>query len=438
MKGSQEVPQPRSVAISTIEDGVIVETIYRPDTADTAFVVARDDKIEIVSEWITGGRTYVPIRPENNLIKHQAILLPSEPLEYGDVTELLAQIEKYICRYVSWSMPAIALSAAYVFLSWMYDAFSEVPYLRFRGDYGTGKSRALLVVGSLCHKTFFASGASTISPIFHTLDTFKGTLIFDEADFRFTDEKSELVKILNNGNAKGFPVLRTHITPKNEFDPRAFSVFGPKIVGMRRSYDDRALESRFLTIEMEPGHAAGVPINLPDCQKEEALELRNKLLMYRLRNRLSAGLDPTLADPRVEPRMNQILLPLLSVIPDETRRTVIRETAARIQAHVVSERGGSAEGQVLATVVKILAAEPAKKVPLSEIVAAFAAEFGGEYDRPIHNRWVSSLLRRLGIVLYKSNGVVVVMPGQSERIAALCIRYGIGDTPGKNCEEQAA
>ena len=26
-----------------------------------------------------------------------------------------------------------------------------------------------------------ASGASTVSPIFHTLDTFKGTLVFDEA-----------------------------------------------------------------------------------------------------------------------------------------------------------------------------------------------------------------------------------------------------------------
>jgi hypothetical protein len=60
------------------------------------------------------------------------------------------------------------------------------------------------------------------------------------------------VKILANGNAKGFSVLRTQVTPQKEFNPRAFVIFGPKIVGMRRSYDDRALESRFLTIEMEP------------------------------------------------------------------------------------------------------------------------------------------------------------------------------------------
>ena len=71
----------------------------------------------------------------------------------------------------------------YVLLTWLYDAFNELPYLRLRGDYGSGKTRALLTIGSLCYKGFFASGASTVSPIFHTLDAFRGTLIFDEADF---------------------------------------------------------------------------------------------------------------------------------------------------------------------------------------------------------------------------------------------------------------
>ena len=83
---------------------------------------------------------------------------------------------------------------------------------------------------------------------------------------------------------KGFPVLRTHVTAAKEFEPRAFSVYGPKIVGMRGSYDDRALESRFLTEEMS-GRAlpAGIPISLPEVQEEEALALRSTLLMYRIR-----------------------------------------------------------------------------------------------------------------------------------------------------------
>ena len=89
------------------------------------------------------------------------------------------------------------------------------------------------MLGSLAYKGFFASGASTVSPIFHTIDTFRGTLIFDEADFRFSDEQADIVKILNNGNARRFPVLRQSMTVNREFNPRAFTVYGPKIVAMR-------------------------------------------------------------------------------------------------------------------------------------------------------------------------------------------------------------
>ena len=60
-----------------------------------------------------------------------------------------------------------------------------------------------------------------------------------------------------------------------------------------------------------------IPINLPETFKEEARELRNKLLLYRFHRRLEVKLDPGLADPKLEPRLNQILLPLLSVVSDE-------------------------------------------------------------------------------------------------------------------------
>src|SRR5258708_6691021 len=189
-----------------------------------------------------------------------------------------------------------------------------------------------MVIGSLCYKAFFASGASTVSPIFHTLDTFKGTLIFDEADFRFTDEKAELVKILNNGNVKGFPVLRTQVTAAKVFEPRAFLVYGPKVVAMRGSYEDRALESRFLTEEMSGRSLrSDIPISLPAAQEEEAHLLRSKLLMYRLRERHRAAIDPSLADAGLEPRMNQILLPLLAVAPTESARAAILAYATGIQ-----------------------------------------------------------------------------------------------------------
>jgi hypothetical protein len=416
-----------TLLVSAVEDDSIAETIYRPDQHETAFAVATGGSIEIVSEWHSRQGRHVPVRPGNNLLRHQALLRASEPSEYESANKLVDDIQGYVQRYVRLDVEALALCAAYVLLTWLFDCFNELPYLRFRGDYGTGKSRALLVIGSICYKAFFASGASTVSPIFHTLDQFKGTLVFDEADFRFTDEKSELVKILNNGNTRGFPVLRTQVTPKREFDPRAFSIYGPKIVGMRRSYEDKALESRFLTVEMMPGDVDGVPINLPEIQKDEALALRNKLLMYRFRMRKSVGIDPRLADASLEPRLNQILLPLLAVAATPQLRASVRASARRIQAGALADRSNSTEGQLLAIVSGLLSESDAP-LSVAEITAAFIAAHGSDYERPIVNRWIGSWLRRLGITLYKRNGVTVLNPGQESQIAVLCGRYGVAQS----------
>jgi len=422
MEESQKRGQP--VIVSAAGDDIIVETIYGPETNRTAFVIGTGDTVSIASHWECAGVRYRPVSPGNNLLKHRALLFPSEPLEFGSEAELCGDIERYIARYVALPHADRALCRAYIVLSWLYDVFAELPYLRFRGDYGTGKSRALIVVGSICYKPFFASGASTVSPIFHTLDAFRGTLIFDEADFRFSDEKAELVKILNNGNMRGFPVLRTHVTPKQEFDPRAFNVFGPKIVGMRRSYEDKALESRFFTFEMEPGRADGMPINLPPAQAEEALVLRNKLLMYRLRNWHRAAIDPSLADASLEPRINQILVPLLSVVADAPTRTVLIDRARRHQIGIINERGDTPEAHIL-TVLRDKVQNRTQHPSIADIAASFAKRFGAEYERPATNRWVGSVLRRMGIALYKSNGVIVVAPGQTPKVRTLCQHYGI-------------
>jgi len=423
-------PQPSESGnklVSVVYDDLIVDTIFRRDTLTTAFVVGGPGReTEIRSDIAIGSEVYRPVSASNNLIKHRAVLLPSAPTEYGDLETLLVEIGDYVRRYVGLPEHTASLVTAYVLLTWVYDAFNELPYLRFRGDYGTGKTRALLVVGSICYKAFFASGASTVSPIFHTLDLFRGTLIFDEADFRFTDEKAELVKILNNGNAKGFPVLRTQVTPKKEFNPRAFSIFGPKIVGMRRSYADKALESRFLTIEMEPGHADGVPINLPDRQKDDAAQLRNKLLMFRLRERLSILLDPSLADPLLEPRINQIVLPLLSIPIGKAMRDAIWDSVSVLQEDALADRSSSTEGEVLTILSRMRSADEAI-VSLSEIAKSFADLFGNEYERPTTSRWIGTMVRRLGFATYKRNGVSVLRPGQSARLRSLMARYGIDE-----------
>src|SRR5262249_31320601 len=91
------------------------------------------------------------------------------------------------------------------------------------------------------------------------------------------------------------PVLRTMMNRQREFNPQAFQVFGPKIVATRGRYDDKALESRFITEEMGAKPLrTDIPINLPDSFKDEARELRNKLLLYRFHRRHEVKIDESL------------------------------------------------------------------------------------------------------------------------------------------------
>jgi hypothetical protein len=164
---------------------------------------------------------------------------PSDAVEYDSTAGLRQSVRSFVHRNADLSESFEEIASYYVLMSWIYDAFTEVPYRRLKGDYGSGKTRALQTIGSICYKPMFVSGASTVSPFFRIIDSFRGTLVLDESDFRFSDERAEITKILDYGNATGFPVLRSESTPTKEFNPRAFAVFGPKIIATRRDFEPR-------------------------------------------------------------------------------------------------------------------------------------------------------------------------------------------------------
>jgi hypothetical protein len=428
MEKIEHAAKTTSAVFKRLPDGGIAEIIFNPKRNTTSFSVYRNglvveqDAIELDDET-----KLVPISAGNNLIKHRAILLPSEAEAYESVRELAALIGGYLYKYVDLSHSFRKIATCYILLTWVYDAFNELPYLRLRGDFGSGKTRALMVIGSICYRPFFASGASTVSPIFHTLDSFGGTLVLDEADFRFTDEKSELVKIFNNGNVRGFPVLRTAITMKKEFDPRAFNVYGPKIIGMRRSFEDQALESRFLTEEMgQRKLRSDIPINLPDEQKDEALSLRNKLLMYRFETLDTAMIDERLENPTYSPRLNQILVPLLSIVDDKELRDEIWATAGALEGHLYRDRSATKEAGVLEILVALFKEEGRSHVTIAEVTKAFSAKFGADYDRPITNRMIGGIVRqRLRLAVYKSHGIHVIPMSEVQKVMHMATRFGV-------------
>ncbi|MCU7867430.1 MAG: hypothetical protein KZQ98_02705 [Candidatus Thiodiazotropha sp. (ex Lucinoma borealis)] len=421
-KQATEIPTVSKV----FDDGRILEMVYNPDDDQTTLVQWKDGSWqELKKVQISPEKSLIPYSPHNNLIAHHVVLFPSAPLEYGTPQALLNDIRTYIRRYVDISPEFEHIAAYYALFTWIHDAFNELPYLRARGDYGSGKTRLLLIIGSICYKPIFASGASTVSPIFHILDSLGGTLLIDEADFRFSDEKSDIVKILNNGNVRGFPVLRSELAPTKEFNPRAFHVFGPKLVATRGYYTDRALESRFITEELggQPIRS-DIPINLPSVYQEEARTLRNKLLLYRFRMLHNAHVNTDHIDRRLEPRFNQIFTPLTSVIEDETMREHLFTLAKRYQDDTVADRSQDTEAQVL-TIIEELA-RTNSTLSVKEVTDQFSERYGSGYEHRITPRWIGSIIRRnLKLRTRKSNGVYVLQLSNTAKLKQLYERYGV-------------
>ncbi len=401
---------------------MIVELVYDVSKGKTALAVVQAGTISVVESFKTpAGQVLVPYSATNNLIRNECVVLASRPFTSGGKRELLKDIVTYLNRYVDLSPGFVQIAAHYVLLSWVYDAFNELPYLRFRGDFGTGKTRALIAMGSVSYKGFFASGASTVSPIFHTLDSFGGTLVLDEADLRFSDKSADIVKILNNGTVKGLPVLRSVQNRLKEFNPAAFRVFGPKIVSMRGSFRDRALESRFLTEEMGGRAMRGdIPIQLPNSLKDEALALRNRLLHFRLTDLFTIASDPERAIVGIEPRLNQTALSLLSLMDDNGPREELRQRLLRRNAEITAQRQ-TPESRAFAAVAEAMRNSARTEVRLSEVAARMNA--GNRIEGNIVTaRDAARILRAHDFRLHKSNGNIVVRAP------------GVGDTGAPNAD----
>lgn len=393
-------------AVSGVDGETIVELVYDPVRKQTALAVGKNGQWQCVKEYVTQtGHRLVPYRATNNLIAHGCVMLPSAPQAFGSKDALVAGIEAYLHRYVDFSPLFEKIASHYILLSWVHDAFSEIPILRVRGAYGSGKTRALIALGSIAYRGFFASGASTVSPIFHTLDRFGGTLVLDEADLRFSDKTVDLVKILNNGTVRGLPVLRTLQNSAKEFNPAAFSVFGPKIVAMRGAFRDEALESRFLTEQMGSRPLrADIPIEQPKSLAEEALALRNRLLDFRLRYRFAVAINPARKIEGIDPRLNQMALPLLSLMDDPKLRDAFADLMRQQQETLSLEREASVEARVSAALAAART-ESTGNIALGDI----ARRANRDSDRTLLSvRDVGRVLRELSVPLRKSHGAIVV------------------------------
>jgi hypothetical protein len=374
-----------------LHDGTIGELVVSKED-ERAFIIVVNGSVRKVFRYETPKVIYLPT--DDRLIG-EVVHFATTATPYDSQARLFGEIRSFVHRYLELPADFEEICSLYVLLTWVYEFAPSIPYLRVIGDWGTGKTRFLQVVGSVCFRPTFASGATTPAPIFRILEQFRGTLVFDEADFKDSSSWVEMVKLLNNGYRPGMPVLRAD-KENGKWFPRSYQVFGPKLIATRFPFKDEALESRCLTAEMTPLTRDDIPRVLPPAFDKEVDDLRAKLLTFRLANLIKLkgktfGND--LLEPNLQPRLQEILIPLKAMLNgDRSMVEAITSFVHRLQDSLFLRRRESAAGRVLAALMELH--EEGKELT-SENVAKKANETDDEVET-LSAEKVGRMTKRLG------------------------------------------
>ena len=291
------------------------EMVYSKVTKKGEFLIYSrlTKKIKQVERLKNKNRVIMPdIR--GKLITNNIVKIPSGIEDHKSTNHLISSIREYMDKYVYIeNVVDKEIVVSYILLTWVYDRFSAIPYLRALGEYGTGKSRLLDVLG-VCYKSLRSSSNASSAPIFRIIDRFKGTFIIDEAELGGKSGRNQDIReILRFGKDKGGCILRCSAST---YEPEPFKVFGPKILSSRQTYGDDALESRILTIRMTEAKSKTIPLLLDNEEFEDDTEkIRKMLLDWRLKNyfKIDTEAYKKHRNKDISDRLNEMYAPIICI-----------------------------------------------------------------------------------------------------------------------------
>jgi len=373
--------------------GVLYEQIYNPDTKKTQFLGLQNEQPLYMDYFQFGDEKWVPIN--DDILSKGAVILPSGIDEFGDVKTLEESINKHIYTYLDISDEHRQKATWYVRLSWTTDLINTIPYLRALGDYGTGKTRYLDTIGGICYKPMFVGGAVHAAPIYRVVDLWKGTAIFDEFTLSKSDETEDIVQILNNGYQRNKCVLRCK-EGNNEvvcFDP-----FGPKVLSTRKTFSDKALESRCITEIVKETSRDDIPIDLTDNFLKERSKLQNQLLLYRLRfwDKIKQDECVHVDFGNVLPRIKQTFLPFVVLFQhDQVTLNKFILTVREYNDKLVEENSDSTDSSIVKSYLELMKMCEGNVIITSSEIRNHMVNFH-HFDEKLNARTVGRRLKPMG------------------------------------------
>ena len=333
-----------------------------------------------------------------------------------ETDELFELLYNHMKKYIDAPDTDMEMFIHFVLFTWFYKKLNTTPYLRFIGDTGKGKSRFLRVVSDLCFYPMTVEGASTISAISRFKEQWNGTLKIDEADINGGTENS-MIKYLNLGFEEGHYIAKTNVA--NHQEQEFFDPFCPKVIAMRKPFQDNATEGRLLSFAPRETTRKDIPSNLPPEYNEQVDKIRGIITRFVLQNwdRVDPNNLIDCSDMEIEGRLKQLTVPLsltLQLLPDGEEW--LRNYMTRRQDEVKEVRSQSDEGMYFNYIFNLAKGEDEPDAEFAEfctddgLLAVTASMVAKKFRTNSKN--VTSALKGIGIV---SEQKTVKIQGKSKK-----------------------
>lgn len=421
------------------EDYILEEVSSSPLSPDSPLVSGEtklefikysklNDTFERVREIKHREKVYKPLM--DKVVIRGGVGLPTGITEYKDTSEIINNIKDFLFKYIQLPSFYENLFPQLILFYWVYEKFPFVPYLHFIGGTGTGKTTAMEVLGSICYKPIDTTGSLTIASIFRLATTWKGTLLIDEFDSG-GEHANEMISFLKSGVSNRL-LFRTEGEKKKEVE--VYIVKSPKVFTSETPISDAGLQSRTIEIKMDKNQRRLPLYKLPHFYKE-AQEIRNKLLLWRLRNFNKVNLEEIeFGFPELEifdRRVQQIITPIY-YFSDENAKKQIRIFAKEQEMETKRQRRESLEGQIFEIIYENYSLSVFVDISLSSI----AQVINKNTKYPVSERRIAGIVRKILDIdtVRKGTGsekeTILIIEGKEDDIKEKAIYYGLAPAGG--------
>lgn len=257
------------------------------------------EKIGILEKIITDTIIYIPkLKETQGYIPYLFTNIEIQKLIENppQKQELLDKIKNHIDKFLVLEDNEKAVILGDVLLSYCQEWIDTVHYLFFVGENGSGKSTGCHFFRYLGYRCMYSEDISPAN-IYNFLGTDEeGTGMIAEDEAHELDEDKTKLRIYKNGYAKGSKIPKisqTTTSKKQEF----YMSFCFKVFSGERIPKDKGFVQRIVEIRTMPSTPKSYIKRATKEEKQDLLQLRNKLLFWKLINtvksitRIKSGLE---------------------------------------------------------------------------------------------------------------------------------------------------